>query len=45
VVQAKRLLTGIEQRAEDVAGGRSTAGTGTAVVVRWMATGPGSCQG
>ncbi|MDQ0957313.1 ABC-type Fe3+-hydroxamate transport system substrate-binding protein [Streptomyces sp. B4I13] len=37
---AQRLLEGIEQRAEDIAGGRSADGTGTAVVVRWMATGP-----
>ncbi|MGX5210446.1 ABC transporter substrate-binding protein [Streptomyces violaceus] len=38
--EGERLLTGIEQRAEDIAGGRSADGTGTAVVVRWMATGP-----
>jgi iron complex transport system substrate-binding protein len=38
--EAERLLDGIEQRAEDLAGGRSADGTGTAVVVRWMATGP-----
>ncbi|WP_217237572.1 iron-siderophore ABC transporter substrate-binding protein [Streptomyces sp. AC555_RSS877] len=38
--EAERLLDGIEQRAEDIAAGRSADGTGTAVVVRWMATGP-----
>ncbi|MDP4504160.1 ABC transporter substrate-binding protein [Nonomuraea turcica] len=35
---AERLIAGIEQRAKDIAGRRS--GSGTAVVVRWMPTGP-----
>ncbi|MFE9644426.1 ABC transporter substrate-binding protein [Streptomyces sp. NPDC006365] len=37
---AERLLTGIEQRAEEIAGRRSADGPETAVVIRWMPTGP-----
>ncbi len=38
--EGERLLTGIERRAEGIAGRRSADGGETAVVIRWMPDGP-----